>query len=185
MSDIALGAGGKLSGRVVDQSGQAVEGATVTLLEEGRELRRTVTDKAGKYSFDNLRGGIYTIASGTTEGVVRAWADKTAPPIAKQHAMLVVGANGVRGQIGTLAVTQGLAAAGAIPVIAAGTLNSSYSAPVSPGSTATASNSMNNRIVARPSYTGGQSLVYDPSKDPSNKIIPDPLPDLHPIPVSP
>ncbi len=98
--DIGLAQGGTLTGRVVDQSGVALEGAEVVVKQGKTEVTRTVTDKQGTFAAKNLKGGVYTVASGSTEGTYRTWSEKTAPPSAHDQALLVVGKNGARGQSG-------------------------------------------------------------------------------------
>ena len=98
--DIGLTQGGTFTGRVVDQTGAALEGAEVVVKQGKTEVSRTITDKQGTFVATNLKGGVYTVASGATEGTYRAWAEKTAPPSAKGHALLVLGQNGARGQSG-------------------------------------------------------------------------------------
>lgn len=100
--DVALTTGGTFSGRVVDHAGKALEGAQVTMRQGKTEIGQTVTNKEGLYTFKNMKGGVYQVASGNTEGVFRMWAERTAPPSAKEHALLVMGENGARGQFGTV-----------------------------------------------------------------------------------
>lgn len=50
-----------LSGRVVDQLGASVVGATVTLTGSNHEEKSTYTDEQGRYFFKNLAIGEYTI----------------------------------------------------------------------------------------------------------------------------
>lgn len=98
--DIGLAQGGTLTGRVVDQSGVALEGAEVVVKQGKTEVTRTITDKQGTFVAKDLKGGLYTVASGATEGTYRTWSEKTAPPSASEQALLVVGKNGARGQSG-------------------------------------------------------------------------------------
>ena len=100
--DIGLAQGGTLTGRVVDQSGVALEGAEVVVKQGKTEVTRTITDKQGTFVAKDLKGGVYTVASGSTEGTYRTWSEKTAPPSAHDQALLVVGKNGARGQVGAV-----------------------------------------------------------------------------------
>ncbi len=53
---------GRISGQVTDQSGGAIAGANVTVIDVARgENRDLVTDSAGQYAAPNLTPGIYTI----------------------------------------------------------------------------------------------------------------------------
>ena len=98
--DISLAQGGTFTGRVVDQTGAALEGAEVVVKQGKTEVSRTITDKQGTFVATNMKGGVYTVASGATEGTYRVWAEKSAPPSAKNQALLVMGQNGARGQCG-------------------------------------------------------------------------------------
>lgn len=98
--DVGLAQGGTFTGRVVDHTGAAMEGAQVVIKQGKTEVTRTVTDKQGTFVASNLKGGVYTVASGATEGVYRVWSESTAPPSAKGQALLVLGQNGARGQSG-------------------------------------------------------------------------------------
>ncbi len=56
-----------LSGRVLDQNGAAVIGATVALRQEARNFERTLrTDAAGAFQFDNLTPGQYRLRTLST-----------------------------------------------------------------------------------------------------------------------
>lgn len=100
--DIGLTQGGTFTGRVVDQTGAALEGAEVVVKQGKTEVTRTITDKQGSFVATNLKGGVYTVASGATEGTYRVWAEKTAPPSAHEQVLIVKGQNGARGQIGAI-----------------------------------------------------------------------------------
>lgn len=121
--DIGLTQGGAFTGRVVDHTGAALEGAQVVVKQGKTEVARTVTDKQGTFVASNLKGGVYTVASGATEANYRVWSEQTAPPSAKGQALLVMGQNGARGQGGLfngdlntvlLATTLAVATAGLI-----------------------------------------------------------------------
>lgn len=132
--DVALTTGGTLSGRVVDHTGKAIEGAQVAVRQGKTEVSKTVTNKEGIYSFKNIKGGVYQVASGNTEGTFRVWAERTAPPVAKEHALLVMGENGARGQFGAVDPTLVILTAAVIAtlVISAITLNKVNDLPTSP-----------------------------------------------------
>lgn len=99
--DIGLTQGGTFTGRVVDQTGAAVEGAEVVIKQGKTTVTRTITDKQGTFVAKNMKGGVYTVASGSTEGTYRTWSEKTAPPSSREQALLVMGQNGARGQCGS------------------------------------------------------------------------------------
>jgi len=53
---------GRISGQITDQSGGAIAGATVTVIDVARgENRDLVSDSAGQYAAPNLTPGIYTL----------------------------------------------------------------------------------------------------------------------------
>ncbi len=121
--DVTLAPGGVFAGRIVDQSMTSLEGAEVVLKQNNAEIRRTMTDKNGLFTFQDLKGGVYQVSSGNTEGVFRLWTEKTAPPSARGQAVLVMGANGARGQVGiitpaTVVLAGGVAAGGTIAALA-------------------------------------------------------------------
>ncbi len=99
-SDVALGDGGVLVGQVVDAEGVAVAMATVTLVDHKQEIAQVRADQEGKFSVPGLRGGVYRISSRGQNAMVRLWAPHTAPPIAQQGVILVVGDDVIRGQYG-------------------------------------------------------------------------------------
>jgi hypothetical protein len=60
----AQGNAGRILGAVTDQSGGAVVGATVTIVDTTRNVTRTLTaDSAGEYSAPNLLPGTYNVTA--------------------------------------------------------------------------------------------------------------------------
>jgi hypothetical protein len=56
---------GTIQGNVIDQTGGAVAGATVTIIDPARGLTRTLmTDSAGQYVAPNMTPGAYTVRGG-------------------------------------------------------------------------------------------------------------------------
>lgn len=98
--DISLAQGGSFKGRVVDHTGAALEGAAITVKQNNKEVARSITDKDGSFEVSNMKGGVYTVSSGATEGTYRLWDAKVAPPSAKEQSLLVLGQNGARGNFG-------------------------------------------------------------------------------------
>jgi hypothetical protein len=98
--DIKLSSGGTFNGRVVDHTGAPLEGAAVVIKQANKEVGQTLTDKTGSFAVSNLKTGVYSVASGNTEGVYRVWSETTAPPSAKEQGLLVMGENGARGNFG-------------------------------------------------------------------------------------
>ena len=132
--DVTLTMGGTLSGRVVDHAGKVLEGAQVTVRQGKTEIGKTITNKEGLYTFKNLKGGVYQVASGNTEGIFRVWAERTAPPAAKEHALLVMGEKSARGQVGAVDPTMLVVAGGVITTVVLNSiiLNKVDNIPVSP-----------------------------------------------------
>src|ERR1043166_3411798 len=52
-----------LRGQITDQLGAVVVGASVTLTDANGRKTATQTDSNGTYRFDNVSGGIYTLAA--------------------------------------------------------------------------------------------------------------------------
>ncbi len=119
--DIALREGGLLVGQIVTTEGTAAAKVSVSLQQDGTELVRTATDANGLYAIKGLRGGVYHVVSGKTVDTYRLWAPGTAPPAAKDAAMLVEGGAVVRGELGSLirnpwVLTAIIATAIAVPI---------------------------------------------------------------------
>ena len=117
VTDVALGAQGVLVGHVVDEQGRALDGATVQVSFGAAVVARTVADQNGRFAVQGLRRGQHRILAGKTEQIVRLWVAQTAPPAARNSALIVNGQSVVRGQFGGLG---GLSGVGAVAGIAAG-----------------------------------------------------------------
>ena len=99
ISDVALGAGGQLTGWVVDAEGRPVGESPVVLLQKGRKVAQAVTDARGQFQVSRLRGGVYQVVAAQGGGVYRLWAPATAPPSAAKGVMVVTQSDVIRGQI--------------------------------------------------------------------------------------
>lgn len=134
--DVALGDGGTLICQVVDQQGLGVAGAQVVVLQQGRKPVQTVADQTGRFKVVGLSGGTVQVVTAGGQGVYRLWAANTAPPGARQSALLVTGPV-VRGQfMGGMGGMSGwllpaVVAGGIIAGVAVATSNSG-SSPSSP-----------------------------------------------------
>ena len=100
--DVALQNDGTLVGKVINAEGVGLDGAVVTLTQGQKKVAEAVSDKAGNFTVKNLKGGTYHVASASGHANYRVWAPKTAPPSAQKHAIIVSGAQVVRGQFGGL-----------------------------------------------------------------------------------
>lgn len=64
-SAFSQGTAGRILGAITDQSGGAITGATVTIIDTQRNTTRTLTaDSAGEYNAPNLLPGAYTVRAG-------------------------------------------------------------------------------------------------------------------------
>jgi hypothetical protein len=98
VKDVELSLGGTMSGQIVDQQGNKLSGIEVALLQDGRQVAQTKTNKAGDFAVEGLQGGTYQIASINGVTAYRAWSSETAPPAATEGVLLVVPQSVVRAQ---------------------------------------------------------------------------------------
>jgi hypothetical protein len=97
--DIALGEQGTLQGIVVNGEGRPMAKATVVVRQGKVPAGQAVTAENGQFRVQGLKGGVYEVASGQGAGTFRLWADKTAPPAAKNGVLVVAQPLTVRGQM--------------------------------------------------------------------------------------
>lgn len=95
-NDVVL-SGGKLSGKLLNANGKAVEGAVVAVSKDGKVVARTVTKADGSYTVAGLSSGSYNMSIGEAQFPVRMWSKEAAPAAAK--AQLNVSQTAVRGQL--------------------------------------------------------------------------------------
>lgn len=100
ITDVSLGEGGLLKGRMVDSQGKPLDGAVITLTQSDRRIAQATTNAQGEFAVRNLKGGVYQVATPQGTKIVRAWAPQTAPPSAKEALVLVAGDPALRGQFG-------------------------------------------------------------------------------------
>ncbi len=117
--DVTLSKDGALTGRVIDHGGLAVVGAKVIVKQGKNTVVEAITDQSGNFAAPNLKSGVYDVTSGSTGGSYRVWTEKTAPPAAMPHALLVLGENGAGENLGLilLCATTGLALAALVVAI--------------------------------------------------------------------
>jgi len=96
--DLALSGNGQMHGKVVKGSGAPLANAAVVVTSSNGERFETKTDEKGEFTITGLKGGMYSIATASGIGTVRAWAAHTAPPKAVAQILLVHGDEIVRGQ---------------------------------------------------------------------------------------
>jgi hypothetical protein len=90
MTDIALSDGGTLEGQVVDLRNVGQPSVPVTLKTQERDVASATTSEDGRFVVQDLRGGVYRVATAQGDGVFRLWAPRTAPPTAKTRAIVYV-----------------------------------------------------------------------------------------------
>ena len=100
--DVALSANGVLMGACVDTEGEPVAGATIYVLQQDEVVALILSDEQGRFSVDQIEGGVYQIVHAGGATTCRAWTAVAAPPSAHRELLLVSGAT-FRAQIGPTA----------------------------------------------------------------------------------
>lgn len=135
IADVALNQG-KLSGRVVNSQGETLDGSVVKVSLGSKVVGSTVTNADGEFEISNLKGGLYQVAAGGSQSVVRLWDAKTAPPAAKEGVLIVNGATaraqGRFGGNGTLLLVGGTIIAAGTTIAIIESQDDDDPAPVSP-----------------------------------------------------
>lgn len=88
---------GELSGKLLTANGKAVEGASVVVAKNGKEVARTVTKADGSYTVKGLSNGSHVVSMSDAQIPVRLWSEGAAPAAAKTK--LTVSQTAVRGQL--------------------------------------------------------------------------------------
>lgn len=122
--DVGLHKNNTLVGQLINEQGVPLAKQKVSLIQKDHVLVTATTDKQGYFAFSNVAAGTYQVAAPKAQGICRAWAPKTAPPVAQPGILLVDGKGAVRAQQGPIAYWLGkpwviaglVAAAVAIPV---------------------------------------------------------------------
>ena len=110
LADIALQPGGVLVGRVLNSKEKVQKQQKIIIRQNNQVVAEATADTNGQFVVNGLKGGIYEISSPQGVGSFRAWAEGTAPPSAKQFAVLMGSNDVVRAQLG-LGVLSGLSVA--------------------------------------------------------------------------
>ena len=126
VADVALRDGGLFVGKVVNAQGKPISEVEVLLIQEGKEIANTTTDKEGVFAAQGLRGGQYQVVAEGGAVAYRLWAPDTAPPAANTSALIVTGDEIVNGQFADgclcwirehpMLVAAGIATAIAVPL---------------------------------------------------------------------
>lgn len=101
-ADVTLSEKGEFTGAVYDHNGKALEGAEVVVRQGDKVIAKSMTNDRGLFTVAHVEAGAYEVKSGNTEGLFQVWEQSTAPESAKDHALLVMGENGARGQFGAM-----------------------------------------------------------------------------------
>jgi hypothetical protein len=97
IKDIKLTSAGELTGKVVTADGKPVDGAAVSVAQNGKPVVRTISSQKGEFKATGLKAGVYQVASGRSIQTVRVWSEDVAPPAALASTTIVQGPV-VRGQ---------------------------------------------------------------------------------------
>ena len=99
--DVALQQGGTLRGAVLSPEGQGAAGKTISLVSGGELVAEATLGEDGRFVISGLRPGVYSVAAGDTQNVLRLWSATAAPPAAAKELLLVEGQSQVvRGALG-------------------------------------------------------------------------------------
>jgi hypothetical protein len=88
VTDVALDNGGTLQGQLVDLPGNNVAGVPVSMRTQDHHVATTTTLADGRFTVQGLKGGVYQVAAGEGQGVYRLWSPGTAPPSARNGAIV-------------------------------------------------------------------------------------------------
>lgn len=97
-ADVALSAGGSLTGQLVTAQGVGLSQTQVAIYRDGKEVAHATTDQTGAFRVDGLRGGVYDVVAPGYHGQYRLWSPDAAPPAANHGLLMVAGDQAVLGQ---------------------------------------------------------------------------------------
>jgi hypothetical protein len=198
MIDIALDDKRVLRGRFVDNEGQPIDGAVVTLRQSDRVIARSTTLRDGTFEIERVPSGTYRLSCGSASGQIRCWTSDAAPPNAVIDGVTFQD-NVVRGQavmlapalLGSSAITTAAAsgaAIGGVATFAAVDSRSNASAASTPAEASSPVNTLTqtypNQIVGRDTegnlvrirgaapWKQDSHIEIMPPSDPSGSILP-------------
>ena len=122
VTDVALKDGGVLLGQVVDLQGGGVIGVPVSVKAQHREVAATTTTAEGRFTVPGLRGGVYHVAAAEGHGVYRLWSAGTAPPSARNGAIVYTQYGGPQRSTWKMLLAN--------PIVVAGLLATAIAVPV-------------------------------------------------------
>ncbi|HVJ66511.1 MAG TPA: carboxypeptidase-like regulatory domain-containing protein [Caulifigura sp.] len=91
IKDVRLTSAGELAGKVVTAQGTGVEGAAITISQNGKPVSKAVSTASGEFKVTGLKTGVYQVSSVQAAQYVRVWQDDVAPPMACTQTTLVQG----------------------------------------------------------------------------------------------
>ena len=97
VKDVKLTSAGELTGRVVTAEGKAIDGAAVTIAQNGKPVLNTTSTASGEFKVAGLKTGLYQVSAVRQTQFVRVWPQDVAPPSATPQTTFVQGTV-VRGQ---------------------------------------------------------------------------------------
>ena len=96
--DVALKAGGRMTGQFVNTQGQPQANQVVVVQRQGGQPAQTRTDAKGRFVIEGASGGLYQVATHDSAVVCRCWTENAAPPGASRDLLIVSGEGIQRGQ---------------------------------------------------------------------------------------
>ncbi len=97
--DISMTKDGKLVGLLVNEQSKPIANSNVQLKLGKQVVTEGKTDERGVFQLETERGGIYQLATEKESVAIRVWTKRSAPPSAKQMAVIMQGQERVvRGQ---------------------------------------------------------------------------------------
>ncbi len=123
LKDIELGQGGTIAGQVIDFVGQPMPNQQIVIRQANHEPIIGRSDRTGNFRVSGVSAGVCQVTCGQQAIACRCWAQRTAPPVATQQLLLVIGNVTERGQrpiadllTGPVLIGLIIAAAVAIPI---------------------------------------------------------------------
>ncbi len=112
--DVMLNAEGAFTGRVINDQGNAVDGAEVVFRQGEEVVAKTVANSEGQFTLAGLKSGLYVADAAQGQAAFRVWEASMAPPAARSEGVLVAGKQVLRGQpmggdLVTIALVTGVA----------------------------------------------------------------------------
>lgn len=99
VKDLALHSGA-IRGALVDPNGKPVEGMVAVIAQQGKTLDVQESNAQGQYTFENLKPGVYQVATNAGVQTYRVWNTESAPAGADRGIIQVVNDDVVRGSCG-------------------------------------------------------------------------------------